>query len=409
MASGRRRRYGYFRAFISGPIFLVGSIALLIWNEGNSISEHRALDEGARATISVENTGIVQPENEGKLVHLIGLADAKGRIADEPLGVSPSYPVLKLRRDAEMYQWVDGNSDDSQGSGSKERSTRPAYTKKWVSRLIDSSKFDKPTGHQNPGYFPYPPTAIRANPITLGAFSLSEVVTDLMNWYTTFGDALSTDSIADATTRAKAHVMDGGFYIGENPSIPTVGDMRISYKVVSPQTVSIVAQQVGNSFAAYPTRAGRTVLLLMRGPHSPQEMFQNAQDDATAQAWAIRIIGTFLLYISLLLLLRPITALAETVPVLGFLVGGATACVMLPIALVLASAVIALSWLAYRPLWAAPFLLLLALSVYFLARRRSQTASQHIPVARVIMDHDNELEFGVSHVQHVVAVASPVK
>ena len=63
------------RNVIFGFIFIIASIILLFWNEGNAVNVEKSLKEGASAVTSVSSSKI-DPKNEGSLVHFIVMATA---------------------------------------------------------------------------------------------------------------------------------------------------------------------------------------------------------------------------------------------------------------------------------------------------------------------------------------------
>ena len=56
-----------------------------MWNEGNSVRQHKALDEALRVVIEVD-TATVDTSNEGKLVHFVGEADTNSTVMDSTFG-----------------------------------------------------------------------------------------------------------------------------------------------------------------------------------------------------------------------------------------------------------------------------------------------------------------------------------
>ena len=67
---------------VGGALFIAG-FPVLFWNEGNSVKTAKAIDEGEGACISLESNANVDPEMNGKLVHMSGKADTKDvRIAE---------------------------------------------------------------------------------------------------------------------------------------------------------------------------------------------------------------------------------------------------------------------------------------------------------------------------------------
>ena len=85
-------------------LFLIG-FPVLFWNEGNSVKTAKALDEGEGACVPVESIEKVDPEMEGQLVHMTGLATTQDVLSDDQFGVSTT--AIALKRTTEMLQWVE--------------------------------------------------------------------------------------------------------------------------------------------------------------------------------------------------------------------------------------------------------------------------------------------------------------
>ena len=79
-------------------------------------------------------------------------------------------------------------------------------------------------------------------------------------------------------------------------------------------------------------------------------MFKDANDQNTILTWALRAVGTILMLIGFVLIFAPLGTLASIVPVLGNLVGAGTAVMALLLTLTVAPLVVAIAWLAVRPL-----------------------------------------------------------
>jgi hypothetical protein len=345
-----------------GLLLVMGAIALLVWNEGNAVAEHRALDEGNDVVVSLPTISTVDPSYQGKLVHLVGSVETQDKLQDDLFGVTPSNYVLKMQRSVEMYQWVEHSQTQTKKNtgGSTTTTTTYTYNLEWKSDLINSNSFmEKSSNRQNPTSFRYQRASFTADPITLGAFTLSDAAINRMNWFTKYTEPLSVKNITDGGLRNATKVTsDNGFYIGKNALAPAVGDMRVSYQVVNSVTVSVVAQQVGDGFlSAYPTNAGRSILLLERGAFSSDAMFEEAHDDTTTLAWVLRFVGFLMMYIGFLMIVQPLSTLADVLPFLGNLVGGTLACMLFPVALSFSLIIIALAWIAYRPVVAICILL----------------------------------------------------
>ena len=87
---------------VAGVVLVPVALFLLFWNEGRAVKEAQALEEGAKNVVAADPAA-VDAAKEGRLVHLIGLADPRGELADPAFAVSAR--ALRLRRKVEMYQW----------------------------------------------------------------------------------------------------------------------------------------------------------------------------------------------------------------------------------------------------------------------------------------------------------------
>ncbi|MBQ2790706.1 MAG: TMEM43 family protein, partial [Thermoguttaceae bacterium] len=159
------------KGVLVGFLLVLASIALLFWNEGRTVNRAKALNEGASAVITVD-AAKVDPQNDGKLVHVSGEVATADVLEDLKFGVSVN--AIKLVRNVESYQWQENQeSTTKRGSGgSQETTTTYTYQKVWSSDLIDSTGF-KEAGHENPATRPVDGAEFVASNVSLGAFRLS--------------------------------------------------------------------------------------------------------------------------------------------------------------------------------------------------------------------------------------------
>jgi len=219
---------------------------------------------------------------------------------------------------------------------------------------------------------PYKEEVFKAELITLGVFTLPDIVIDSLSWWLPFTGNISVNTIPDTTLRNKTKVVDQMFYIGKDPTNATLGDMRVSYEIIEPGTVSIIAQQSSNTFTAYIAKAGKPVLLVEEGTHSSEEMYQEARDEATALTWTLRVCGAIAVYLGLILMMSPLTTLVDIIPLFGVTIEGMTYCIMIPVALVISVTVVSLAWVAYRPAIAVPLLLVCVGAAYYCWYQKQQ-------------------------------------
>lgn len=363
------------KSVLIGLILFIVSFPLLFWNEGRAVQTARSLEEGAGAVISVP-AGAVSPGNEGKLVHVTGPLATDGPVADDDLGVQAD--AVKLIRNVEMYQWIEEEKSETRKKlgGGEETVTTYEYKKGWSTDPVDSSAFYDPAGHENPGGFPLPSTTFVADPVRLGAFTLSAEQVDQLDEATNLPvDAGAAESLPEGFS---AQVANGGFYLGENPAAPVVGDVRISFQVVNPEQASVVAVQTGETFAAYQAEAGDAILLVEEGPHTAAEMFQTAQSANTMLTWILRVAGFFAMFLGLGLIFRPLSVVGDVVPFIGNLLGVGIGFFAFVTSFVLTFVTIAIAWIAVRPLLGISLLVLAAGGLFWLisANRKKKRVQQ---------------------------------
>lgn len=165
---------------------------------------------------------------------------------------------------------------------------------------------------------------------------------------------------------------------------PQIGDVRITYQVASPSSVSVVARQRGSRFVPFQTQSGDRLHLVEAGYQDAAAMFAAAQFANTVRpartvcflrvhaamthtpssfqlrTWALRGAGFFLLFIGVIMLLSPLSAALRILPLVGSFVAGLAdlgICVAaLGVSVPLALTTIAAAWVYYRPLLATVLL-----------------------------------------------------
>ncbi|MDO5581101.1 MAG: TMEM43 family protein [Planctomycetia bacterium] len=160
-----------FKGIIAGIALVIAAVVLLFWNEGRTVKRYKALKEGNAAVVNAD-AAKVDPANEGKLVYLTGKALTGEILKDDDFGVSVN--AIKLRREVDMYQWIENSTSETKKKmgGGTETVTKYTYAKNWSPSVIDSSSF-KESGHANPGAMAYQSTEYYASEVILGAFKLS--------------------------------------------------------------------------------------------------------------------------------------------------------------------------------------------------------------------------------------------
>ncbi len=334
------------KGVLFGLVLLVLSFPLLFWNEGRAVRTSKGLTEGlgAVATVPIDN---VDPGKEGKLIHVSGAVRTDAPVADDELAVQAT--AVKLIRNVEMFQWKEHEKSESHkkvGGGTETVKTWE-YKQEWAGGRIDSSSFKHPEGHENP------------------AAPAFETKTQLTNATSHPVDATAAQQLP-AAVHDKFKVADGTFYQGDDPTAPKLGDVRVSFQVVNPATVSLVGVQSGPSFTPYQTGTGTTILLVEEGALTAQQMFKKAQDRNAVMTWIIRGGGFFMMFLGIFLIFRPIVVFADVLPIFGTLLGAGIGLFAFLGAAIMSFITIAVAWIVYRPVIGVAMLVLAAGALYWL-------------------------------------------
>jgi hypothetical protein len=367
------------KGILVGIVMVVVGVVLLWFNEGRAVRTAKGLKQGAAAVVTVVPT-LLDSSKEGRLVHMTGEATTTEQLSDPDFGVSGT--AIALRRAVEMYQWKESSHSEKKKKlgGGEETVTTYTYDKAWSSSAIDSSSFKKPEGHENPGPFKVEEQMFRASQVTLGAYTLSPGLLDKMTDFQPLpitsmaGVRIARGSFAGMT------ISNGALYLGANPASPVVGDTRVSFSLVKPAVVSIVAKQVGSTFEPFPTEAGTTLEMLQLGAHSADSMFKAAMASNKMLTWILRAVGFFLIFIGVAAVFKPLSVLGDVVPFIGNLIGFGTGLVAFLIAVAISALVIAVAWLFYRPLLAIVLFAVVIGVIVLLVRRRKPKAAVPPPL-----------------------------
>ncbi|KAK5872456.1 hypothetical protein PBY51_013159 [Eleginops maclovinus] len=353
-----------------GLFFL--SIYILFTNEGRALRTAYSLDEGLSQVVSLEPFSLLDPQNNDRLVHLSAKLHTSQALHD------PNYRVtvqaVKLKRQVEMYQWVEyQESKDYQEGGETKSETTYNYNTEWKSELVNSRHFDKEIGHQNPSAMAVESVTVVAPDVGVGPFSLSKGLVEQIDNFQT----LSLRDFSFLNIDPFLSIDDDYFYHTQNPRRPEVGDVRVRFSFAglsgetspfgSAQTVSIVAMQRGEQLRPFKTKSGDTLEILYLEELSAQEVFEKEQQHNSMKTWGLRAAGWALMFLSIQLTMRIIYTLVDWVPVLRELVSVGLKIFALCVSCSLSLLTIGVGWMFYRPLVAAA-LGALALLPMFLAR-----------------------------------------
>ncbi len=356
-----------FVGMLVGLALLIGSVVLLFWNEGRAVATAKSLREGAATVIDVPSDN-VNPANDSKLVHVTGDTAVSEPLEDSAFNISESG--LRLRRNIQVYEWKEKKETKSRDKigGGKETTTTYTYEKVWASELIRSSSFKSSEDHENPPRLEIPKKEFVAKNATLGQFKLTAQIIEKISGDESLEATKERFSRIPEDLQSKLKIDGDHFYLGADPTTPEIGDEKISFTILRPGTVSVVAAQTKQSFTPYVTRNEREIELVEAGNVSAPQMFAHAQAANRTLTWILRAAGFAAMFFGGMLVLGPISSLAHILPFLGSLVEIGFAVVAFLLSAVVSLLVIGIAWIVYRPLMGV-ILIVVAIACMILLKR----------------------------------------
>lgn len=362
---------GAFKGLFAGAILLLVALGLQFWNEGRTLKRDAALAE-ARATVQVVAEARPDASLDGRLVHVSGEAAATDAVTDEEFGVR--VPALALRRRVEMYQWQEKRErrEESQAGGGTRKVTQYRYEMRWDEDLIDSSRFEQRSGHENPRALPYASQTRRAAGVSLGGYTLAPAVArEIGGWEHIPAAQVELPPNLAASFRAEERWFVSSSDVGK----PMVGDVRVRFERVPAGTVSVIARQQGTNLVPHSNADGAELLLVDRGQLGASAMFDAAGTRNSRAGWLLRGVGFALAFVGFTLLFRPLVVLADVMPLFGRLAGMGSAIVAAICAALTSALGIGSGWLWYRPWLSGLIVLALLAAGAWIWRRRDRIAA----------------------------------
>lgn len=351
---------GALKGILIGLILFIVAFPLLIWNEGRAVDRIKTLEEGSGSVIHIDSSPVM-PVNDKKLVHLTANVTTNETLEDPVFKVQAN--AIKLKRNIQIYQWNEKvtTKKEKQLGGGEKTIKEYSYSKVWSDNLINSDNF-KDSGYHNPENAPFKKLTLKAKNITFDAFDFPDSLTSKMNNFKRVD--LQSEAVPKIQGIENIISYAGGYFVGGNPETPKIGDIKVDFEMVEPGAVSIIAQQTKNTFQPFITSGGGELLLLEYGVASQAKMFKSALDNNTFLTWAIRIAGLIIMTLGLSLILKPLSVIADVLPILGNIVDAGAGLVAFLVAIVLTVITIAFAWLFFRPLIGGGLLLLAALVMW---------------------------------------------
>nr|WP_321451792.1 TMEM43 family protein [uncultured Carboxylicivirga sp.] len=347
------------KSVLFGIILFLGAFIVLWWNEGRAVKTAKGLKEGQSQVVTID-PNVVDKANDGKLVHLTGKVLTDKILNDAEFDINVN--ALKLRRNIEMYQWVEETKKEKEKEigGSEKTKTTYSYVKKWTSTLEKSASFKVPEGHMNPTSFPYSKYTITADKAKIGEYLLPEsLLSDISNFKPYAVHKIDTAKFKNATILNEGSVELGSgveisqkIFIGNGSSTsPEVGDVKVSFQIIEPGgDYSIISKQITNTFESFATQTGTSINVIKEGIHSSDAMFAAEHSKNTITTWILRVLGFLMMFGGLTMIFRPLVVIADVLPFLGNLLDVGLSLFSGLLSFTLSFVTIAIAWIVYRPI-----------------------------------------------------------
>jgi hypothetical protein len=150
---------------------------------------------------------------------------------------------------------------------------------------------------------------------------------------------------------------------------PAVGDIRVSFSGIAPQTFAIVAQDVAGTLSPYQAANGYVIALLEPGVVSGAQLFSERKQREGKLTWIFRGVGFVLMLVGFMMMMSFVVTLSSVIPFLSGLVEGGAFVIAITAAVPITLLTIAFAWLTLRPLIATP-LILAAVGFFVMMHRR---------------------------------------
>jgi hypothetical protein len=154
----------------------------------------------------------------------------------------------------------------------------------------------------------------------------------------------------------------------------------VTLQILRPGVFSILARQAGGTLEPYATKAGRDIDRVESGAVSAVQMFANLQRENTTLTWFARVGGFILMFAGFSMVLKPLSVLADVLPLAGRIAGAGIALVSGVVAFAGSLIVISIAWLAVRPLLGGSLLVLAVGAVVWGVKRARRNAETPPPI-----------------------------
>ncbi|MFC1655986.1 TMEM43 family protein [Patescibacteria group bacterium] len=286
------RLVGSIGLLLVGVLVFIGSLVILYYSEGRT-------DYSILADKAIELEGEVDEE---AFVFVTDGLNSLERLGDD-LYLEPG-DYIAFNRTIEMFAWVEDKHTD-------EGDDYYTYDTKWVDEVPNSSEFDQPRHHENTtkAFDSIRETVsegkvgkyeLDMKKVRLPGLSPHKVSEEIIDSY------LYIDSVSDGD---KDYIFDGYGEYGD----PEIGDVRISYSVLEPiDEVTVFGRPDGDKLRQHHGEKESGLYRVFEG--TKYDAISTLKGEYKAAGWMGRIFGFIVMWIGLMLILKPLSVSLEVIP-----------------------------------------------------------------------------------------------
>jgi hypothetical protein len=251
---------------MAGALLVLSGLGLAALTERSVLDYRAATVPHGTSILDLGSDGRPQAGQYGATTRVAGMPQIVEAPRDVEFNITAHSPVLVRR--VEMFQWREIKVGGTH------------YELDWVDRALDTTGFEQPRGHANPGAFPIEGKQFDAGQVRLGNFVLSSPILHAMP-----GSEVLVPDIKKLPPNLAAtfSLYNDALVTSSHPASPRLGDLRVSWKTVPVQEITVLARIAGDVLVpstritdggpGFDVQVGdRTLLDVMPGTPEPPAM-----------------------------------------------------------------------------------------------------------------------------------------
>lgn len=271
-----------------GLVLVLVAVGLAMLHERAAVAWSQGLARHGGAVNALSSDAAPDSVADGSMVKLSGVPRVQGRPRDTTFGVSADSAALV--RVVDMFQW----REVAHGQG-------VVYEQDWIDHPVDASAFREPQGHANTAPFPFRGETFRADQVRLGRFVLDPAIVKALP----HGPARIKPSFDDLPPNLQAsfQAVDGVLLSSADSRHPRLGDLRVSWKALPMEEVTVIARVHGHDLVPATDAADGQGFSVQLGERSLTDIHADLPESPGA-TWLWRAVAVLLAALGAWLLMR---------------------------------------------------------------------------------------------------------